>query len=206
MTILTLEVQNLSCTRQHKSLFHQLCFQVTGGELLIIEGRNGAGKSSLLRLLAGLTTPQQGTIFWNKESIETLRSDYYQYLHYLGHANGLKLGLSVNENLLLQQHLLLASSSQEQEILDSLQLSDLKHVSANFLSAGQKRKLALAKLLLFPKPLWILDEPLTALDVTTQHLFLFYLEKHLQQQGLCIMSSHQAIPTMTAKTLRLGVC
>src|SRR5436853_2479277 len=96
-----LKVQNVSCVRQNKILFENISFQLKGGAILHVEGPNGSGKSSLLRLLTGLMTPAHGEIFWCGKSIDYLRSDYWNQLHYLGHTNGIKLGLTVLENLKL---------------------------------------------------------------------------------------------------------
>src|SRR3990167_11522219 len=187
-----LSVKNLFCLRQKKLLFSHLSFELTAGQALLVEGPNGSGKSSLLRIAAGLASPSNGDIFWCEKSIHQNRLDYVEHLHYVGHTHGLKLGLTVIENLQLASHLNLsdASSFQFDSILSLLQLHPDKNTQAQFLSAGQKRRLALAKLFLLPKTLWILYEPQTALDKNTQTFFLSQLEKHLKQGGLCVVSSH----------------
>lgn len=204
-----LHVVNLRCIRQHKALFTDLSFQLKSSSALLIEGPNGSGKSSLLRLLAGLATPASGDIFWQNKKINVDRADYSSHLHFVGHLNGIKLGLTVTENLKLAAHLSFAALHVNlDDILSVLRLNAHAHTQAKYLSAGQKRRLGLAKLFLFPKPLWILDEPLTALDEETQTLFLSWLETHLQQGGIAILSSHQAISfkRIALKTLRLGTC
>jgi len=203
-------VDNLSCVRQHRSLFVGISFELHSSQVLLVEGPNGSGKSSLLRLLAGLSTPTQGNITWQGRPIQNLRADYWHSLHYISHTNGIKLGLTVTENLQLARSLSLTLGSVNYAaILEHLQLSANKNTLAKILSAGQKRRLALAKLFLIPKSLWILDEPLTALDMKSQTLFLSHLQNHLQTGGLAVISSHHSIPNlagMVVKTLRLEPC
>lgn len=204
-----LDILDLCCVRQQKKLFTNLSFQLLSSQALVIEGANGSGKSSLLRLLTGLTTPTQGDICWQGISIQQHNEQYKRDLHYVGHTNGIKLGLTVIENLRLSLSLALEKQALSfEDILDQLQLSAHAHTFASHLSAGQKRRLALAKLLLFPKPLWLLDEPLTALDSHTQQLFLSWLDAHLKQDGIAIMSSHQTIKLkdVALTTLRLSSC
>jgi len=133
-------------------------------------------------------------------------------LHYLGHQHGIKLGLTVEENLRLAVQLAasVGVSPSLTEQLDAtfhlLQLGTHRHTLASALSAGQKRRLALARLWLINKPLWILDEPLTALDKASQELFLQHLEQHLLTGGMCVLSSHQALPITPSHTLKLPLC
>lgn len=204
-----LQVIYLSCVRQQQALFARLSFAVNPGEILLIEGPNGSGKSSLLRLLSGLSTPHEGDILWQGKSIHPLYANYGCDLHYLGHTNGIKLGLTVIENMQLACQLASASATQPYDsVLFLLQLHSYKNTLAKYLSAGQKRKLAFARLLLIPKPLWILDEPFTALDTASQEIVLQHLATHLSRQGICILSSHQPISFKHAmvKRLRLGPC
>jgi heme exporter protein A len=204
-----LQANNLGCIRQQKPLFANISFQLHSGEMLLIQGPNGSGKSSLLRLLTGLSTPFEGEILWYHEDIQKHLSAYWNNLHYIGHTNGIKPGLTVHENLKLAGHLrLTASPGNLSTILTQLQLHNHQQTLARFLSAGQKRRLALAKLFLFPRPLWILDEPLTALDANTQTFFLSCLEEHLHNSGIAIVSSHHPIHFNKAivKSLRLELC
>lgn len=214
----SLQVDNVSCVRQYRLLFTPISFELHSAQLLIIEGANGSGKSSLLRLLSGLSTSPQGIISWQGTPIQNLQSLYWHDLHYISHANGIKPGLTILENLQLaailsstERNPLIRPIYDQAAILEHLQLTKYKNTFAKYLSAGQKRRLALAKLFLFFKPLWILDEPLTALDAPSQHLFLSHLQNHLQAGGLAIISSHHAIhfPTFSEtsiKTLRLESC
>lgn len=204
-----LRAVNLGCIRQKKYLFTQLSFELCAGQALLIEGPNGSGKSSLIRLATGLSTPSIGDIFWQDHSIYQLGMTYWENLHYVGHTNGIKLGLTVIENLQLAHQLSLMKTSVAYDaVLDLLQLAHYKNTQACYLSAGQKRRLALAKLFLFPKILWILDEPLTALDSHTQTVFLSHLEKHLEQGGISIISSHHPITlkNISVQSMRLASC
>lgn len=206
----TLAVTQLSCFRQQHPLFTHLTWQLHTGHVLLVQGQNGSGKSTLLRMLSGLMSPTQGQVLWENQAVQELGTAYYQYFHYVSHTNGIKLRLTVFENIELASHL----SGKElnpilvEEVLLQLDLLTYKNKLANSLSAGQKRKLALSKLFLFPKPLWLLDEPLTALDMKTQAFFLNKLENHLQQGGMAVMSSHQPFEsTFTGlQTLSLGPC
>ncbi len=190
-------IDKLSCQRQDTVLFSDLCFQLDVSGMLLVEGANGSGKSSLLRLLAGLATPASGDILWHGKSIFNCAAKFNPHIHYLGHNNGLRLDLTVAENL----------RSADKEILSSLQLHKHTFSLARSLSAGQKRKVALAKLFSAQKKLWLLDEPLTALDAETQALFLSHLQEHLRQDGMAVISSHQPIslPTVNMQTVRLGI-
>lgn len=202
-----LSVKELSCTRQGHSLFDKLCFDVNPSEILWIEGCNGSGKSTLLRIVAGLATPQKGNIFWRQQLIQELSFNYSRDIHYISHTNGIKLGLTVLENIKLIGHLNLYSNPLDDDILSLLKLHTHQHTKAQYLSAGLKRRLALAKLFLFPKPLWILDEPFTSLDSETQTLLMSHLETHAKNGGLSLVSSHQSIVLNTPiKKLRLPTC
>lgn len=202
-----LDVVKVGCMRQQRILFSGLSLQLNSGEALVIEGENGCGKSSLLRIIAGIAAPLYGQVRWQQQLISQAAHIYWEQLHYLSHQNGLKLGLTVKENLLLRQHLGLVTQIDLTTVLNSLQLSAYQHTLVKHLSAGQKRKLALAKLFLFPKPLWILDEPLTALDLSTQQFFMTQLDLHLDHGGMAIISTHQPLVSVRPiKSLRLPVC
>lgn len=190
-----LEINKLGCIRNSQILFSDISFQLNENEILQIQGENGCGKSSLLQCIAGLSTPAAGEI---KNIPE---------FHYVGHTNGIKSSLTVIENLKLCCHLLSVSFDIE-KIPQALKLDVLQNTFAKNLSAGQKRKVAIAKLFLIPKKLWLLDEPLTSLDSETQTFFLSALEKHLLQGGMAIITTHQSIilDNVKIKTLRLTSC
>jgi heme exporter protein A len=203
-----LQVQQLSYVRQTKCLFKCLSFTLSAGESILIEGANGSGKSSLLRVLSGMALPTTGQIDWKGQPIHSHAIEYTHQLHYIGHANGMKLGLTVAENLRLAAYLaaVYVDEAALQSVLSLLHLSTHFHTITRDLSAGQKRRLALAKLLLIPKPLWLLDEPFTALDHLTQTLFLEQLKQHLSQGGISLWSTHQPLwfQSITPYRLHLG--
>lgn len=188
-----LKVDALCCMNRDRWLFSRLSFHLEPGKSLIVTGPNGAGKSTLLQLLSGFFQPDSGDIFWQGQPIATMGSEFKNQLHYLGHKDGIKADLTVNENLKWLQHLAFSCSTPTASILSSLQLTEEQHTPASCLSSGQKRRLALAKLILIRRPLWLLDEPLTALDTDAQTLFLSWLAQHLTEGGVAVISSHHAI-------------
>ena len=197
-----LSAHHLHYYRQQRLLFSDLSFQIAAGKLLLITGENGSGKSSLLRLLTGLSLPHQGEISWQGKPIRQWGTVYWENMHFVSHHHGIKLGLTVQENLQFTRSLLCQQTIAEESLLKKLRLDTQPSLLANYLSAGQKRRLALAKLFLFPRKIWILDEPLSALDSATQQFFLTQLENHLKNDGLAILSTHQPIylkdtPTQT---------
>lgn len=204
----TLSVTGLGCVRQQRLLFSDLSFELHAHQLLLIEGENGAGKSSLMRLLAGHATPSSGDIFWNGSSLRDQLSSDTNPLHFISHDNGLKLNLTVHENLLLACHLQEAVIKNIEFAINKFNLHAEKNSLARQLSSGQQRRLALARLCLVKKPLWLLDEPLTALDRHTQKIVIELLQQHLNSGGMCIMTSHQALDGEFAnrQTVRLQAC
>lgn len=189
-----LTINNISCVRDRKLLFANLSIHLKNGDVLLVEGDNGSGKSSLLKLLCGLSHSEHGDILWNAQSIRNSATAFSEQLHYVGHTNGIKLGLTVLENLKLMQKLYGDNNASLDPVLFLLNLTSEKNVLAKNLSAGQKRRLALAKLFLFTRALWILDEPFTALDVSLQTLLTKKIEEHVALGGIAIVSSHHAIP------------
>lgn len=202
--IAKLEARQLGCIRQGRSLFSPVSFSLNAGEMLLVEGENGAGKSSLLRIIANIATAAAGNILWNHH---TAHNDYTDQLHYIGHANGIRLGLTIAENLMLAAELSGHAIHDMQPALSSLSLAAHQTTQTQFLSAGQKRRVALAKLLLIPRQLWILDEPLTSLDDATQKILLAAIREHVTSGGICIMTSHQPVElNLPMQTLRLTSC
>ncbi len=203
---MTLEFESLSFERNDQLLFKQMSAIVCSGELLQVEGPNGSGKSTLLRILSGLIMPQEGKVLWQNKLIHRTKDVYQQNMHYLSHQTGLKLHLTVQENLLLSSALKTNCCSIDdlQNTLRALNLFHLRDTKATCLSAGQSRRLSLARLLLIPTPLWILDEPLTALDNEGQQLFKSLVQTHLNQGGIAIIATHQSLHMDSAKRIRLG--
>ena len=183
-----LEAYQLSCVRDDRVLFSELDFTLSSGHVLLIEGANGAGKTSLLRILTGFRRAESGNLFWNEELIEN-SVHFYQDTAYIGHNNGLKVALTAQENLRYAQALS-STMLNIDEARAQVGLDGYQDTLVRLLSAGQQRRLALARLLCTHKPLWILDEPFTSLDRASIKLFEQFIETHANQGGLVIMTSH----------------
>lgn len=188
MLIKKLEARNLSCIRDERVLFSELNFVLTSGQVLLIEGANGAGKTSLLRILTGFRKPDDGDLFWDDLLIDDTQ-DFYQDTAYIGHNNGLKDTLTAEENLHYAQALASITATID-DALEQVGLNGYQDTLVRFMSAGQRRRLALARLLCTHKPLWILDEPFTSLDRASIRLFEQFITAHVTQGGLVIMTSH----------------
>lgn len=204
----TLLCQALSFERNQQFLFKNLNFELKAGEILEILGANGCGKSTLLRMIAGLIDLQEGSISWNNTSIHKDYDDYKNIFHYLGHQNGLKTTLTVLENIQLYCALLSCpfDLSRIQHFLHELGLKQCLNQQVQYLSAGQARRLALLKLLLKPVPLWILDEPTTALDQEAQKVLMHFLNEHLANGNLVIVATHHYLPFANlSKKISLGL-
>ena len=199
-----LEIKNLTATRGERLLFEDVSFEVESNEMLLIKGRNGAGKTSLLRLICGLATPDAGEILWNGESIENIRPAYSRSLLYVGHDNGISLDLTVLENLEFHRALNDNPSNHPiPEILERLRIVRYLNVPCRFLSAGQKRRVALARLAISQSKLWLLDEPFSSLDDQASETVVELVEQHLNSDGLCLMTSHQMIDWRDLKTKQI---
>ena len=183
-----LKACQLSCIRDERLLFSELNFTLMSGQVLLIEGANGAGKTSLLRILTGFRKPDSGDLFWNDEAIDDTQ-EFYQDTAYIGHNNGLKDTLTAEENLRYAQALATTTLTID-DVMEQVGLNGYQETLVRFMSAGQRRRLALARLLCTHKPLWILDEPFTSLDRASIKLFEKFIETHANQGGLVIMTSH----------------
>lgn len=189
----TLNFENLTFERNNQVVLSNVSHKVHTGELLQVCGANGSGKSTLLRILAGLIEPQEGDVLWCDQSIFQQKEFYQQQLHYLGHQNGIKPNLTVYENIKLNYALqgLEINLPSVNYALEKMGLAKILHVQGQNLSAGQLRRLGLIKLFLNHKPLWILDEPTTALDSQTQAIFSELVKEHLKKDGMAIIATHQ---------------
>lgn len=190
-----LHVNNLTCIRGDRRLFTDLSFELQAGQLLHLKGRNGTGKTTLQRSLAGLFHPDAGNVLWHGQSITDLAETYYQDVLYLGHAPGIKLDLTAVENLRTQCSLRGLSANEDRlwEALHKLGLRGFEDLPARMMSAGQKRRIALARLFVDKARLWILDEPFTALDVAAVDLLQDMLAEHLSNGGMVVLTTHQAV-------------
>ncbi len=191
-----LEASNLECIRGERSLFAGVGFRLAAGEMLYLQGANGSGKTSLMRILCGLAHPAAGEVRWRGEPIGKLGEDYRRELCYLGHHNAIKEELTPLENLLAAAHLA-DEDLDEGAALDALELVGLagrEELACRYLSQGQKRRVALARLVNERRALWILDEPYVALDTAAVALVASLIGAHLQRGGLVVLTTHQAVP------------
>lgn len=202
-----LEIRNVTCIRDERVLFEQLSFTISSGELIQIEGQNGAGKTTLLRIIAGLGYADEGDIYWNGESIKKNREEFHSDLLFLGHHTGVKRELTAFENLAFYQSM--HSNYNEEAIWDALArvgLAGREDVAAGQLSAGQQRRVALARLWLSNHKLWVLDEPLTAIDKQGVKVLEQLFMSHAKQGGIVLLTTHQDLFTDSneLKKIRLG--
>ncbi|WP_145554594.1 cytochrome c biogenesis heme-transporting ATPase CcmA [Yersinia canariae] len=187
-----LEAKNLTCIRDERSLFQQLSFCVAAGEIVQVEGQNGAGKTSLLRILAGLADADEGLVNWQGENIRRDRARYHQDLLFLGHQPGIKSVLTPFENLAFYQSVFQqVDSATIWQALAQVGLVGYEDLPVSQLSAGQQRRVALARLWLSPAPLWILDEPLTAIDKQGVSTLLALFVDHAAKGGMVLLTTHQ---------------
>lgn len=203
-----LEIRELACVRGDRRLFNELSFSLAGGSLLHVHGPNGSGKTTLLRAIAGLVLPESGEIRWNDASTSKQVDEFNCELLYLGHYDGLKFELTGYENLKIFANLNGADVS-EYEVEAALQRFGLAHcveLPVKLLSQGQKRRVALARLLLQSSQLWILDEPFVALDGAAVALLLEVIKAHVASGGMVILTTHQevAIEAGSLQHLYLG--
>jgi heme exporter protein A len=203
-----LEATSLECVRGERRLFAGVGFRLEGGEMLYLQGGNGSGKTSLLRILCGLTPPASGEIRWRNRPISPLGEVFRGELCYLGHHNAIKEELTPLENLLTSAKLA-DESLDEDAALDALErvgLAGREDLACRYLSQGQKRRVALARLVNEKRALWVLDEPYVALDSTAVQLVARLIGAHLQRGGLAVLTTHQAVevPAGAVRELFLG--
>lgn len=200
-----LEVSNLECIRGERRLFAGVGFRLDAGEMLYLQGANGSGKTSLLRMLCSLSPAEEGEIRWRGESIGKLGEDYRRELCYLGHHNAIKEDLTPLENLLASVRMA-DEALDEGAALDALEqvgLAGREDLACRYLSQGQKRRVALARLVNERRALWILDEPYVALDSTAIALVAGLIGAHLQRGGLAVLTTHQAVAVAAGRVREL---
>ncbi|UIM99868.1 cytochrome c biogenesis heme-transporting ATPase CcmA [Yersinia ruckeri] len=189
-----LEAKNLSCVRDERSLFQKLSFSIEPGDIVQVEGPNGAGKTSLLRILAGLAQADSGEIHWRGVNTRRDRARYHQDLLFLGHQPGIKSVLTPFENLVFYQSVQNnADQAAIWQALENVGLVGYEDLPVAQLSAGQQRRVALARLWLSSSPLWILDEPLTAIDKQGVSELIALFERHANAGGMVLLTTHQEL-------------
>lgn len=203
-----LKVSSLECVRGDRCLFQDIDFSLQPGELLHLHGHNGSGKTTLLRTLSNLVMPASGEITWKDESIAELGEEYTENLLYIGHKNAIKDDLTGLENLMISSVLdgFPITESQAWEALGKMGLRGFEDLPTKVLSQGQKRRVALSRLLVTGTRLWILDEPFVALDKAAVTLLQDVIRQHVAAEGMVILTTHQDVEltTGTVKQLELG--
>jgi heme exporter protein A len=192
--------REVTCVRGGREVFADLDFEVASGEALAVTGQNGSGKTSLLRLVAGLLMPTGGTIALEGGEAELTLAEQ---AHYLGHRDALKPALSVEENLSFWRNFLGGEAAEVGASLKAVGIDHAAHLPAAYLSAGQRRRLSLARLLAVRRPVWLLDEPTAALDAAGQELFSGLMRDHLAGGGLIVAATHGPLG-IEARELRMG--
>ncbi|WP_437613807.1 cytochrome c biogenesis heme-transporting ATPase CcmA [Erwinia sp. V71] len=187
-----LEVKQLTCLRDERVLFSDLSFAVAAGDIVQVEGPNGAGKTSLLRLLAGLSRAESGMVLWRQQDIRQHRQTWQAELLYLGHQPGVKAVLTPLENLAFYHPQ--CSETALFAALEAVDLTGYEDLAVAQLSAGQQRRVALARLWLSQATLWVLDEPLTAIDKSGVGKLMALFVRHAQRGGAVIITTHQDLP------------
>ena len=185
-----LRARGLAIWRGERCLFEGLDFELSAGQLALVVGANGAGKTTLLRALAGLAQPTSGTITWHDIPVDSLAGERRTEVAYRGHLDGLKKDLTVTENLTFHSELFQGRANLA-PLLDELELARVADTRARYLSAGQRRRAALAALKLAPAKLWLLDEPMTNLDTAGRDLVVAWTRAHLDAGGSAVVATHQ---------------
>lgn len=204
--MIRLNAENLSARRGDDLIFVNVSFTLAEGEALVLTGRNGSGKSTLLRVLAGLLRPETGhAVCISEDDGETRPAG--EFSHYLGHRNGMKRELTVAENLAFWKSFLgdlgAGQSLEVEAAASAVDLAGITHLPYGYLSAGQQRRFAMARLLVAHRPIWILDEPTAALDRRADTMFEDLVRRHRQAGGIVIAATHQPLGMEGAKSLEM---
>jgi heme exporter protein A len=199
-TGLALSAENLACRRGGRLIFEGLSFSLGNGEAIALTGRNGAGKSSLIAMICGRLRPAEGLLRIDGADDVPLP----ELIHLVGHRDGLKTALTAGENLAFAQALLGAATASPEEALAAVGLAHIAGLPVGYLSAGQRRRVALARLLVSLRPLWLLDEPASALDTGAQAMLIGLMRDHLARGGAILAATHGPLGLDGARELRIG--
>ena len=189
-----LEGIELTLVRGERCLFEGLSFALGPGAALLLEGENGSGKTSLLKAIAGMLDLESGEVLWGGQPIRAVRQEFCREVVWMAHRVGLKADLTLLENLRFESTLRPASMDKLDEVLERLALTRLRRLPLRSLSAGQQRRVALARMVLSAAELWLMDEPFTNLDRAGRDLVMDIVNEHLSTGGMCVMAAHQDVP------------
>ena len=188
-----LSAENITLFRGDRCLFRDVSFALESGEALVLEGANGSGKTSLMKAIVGMLDLESGVVSWNDVPVNKQRQEFHGSLVWLAHRVGLKADLTLVENLRFEAALRPQTTTDMEPVLERLGISRLKPLPLPSLSAGQQRRVALARMLLADVPLWLMDEPFTNLDREGRALVMELVEEHLAAGGMCVMAAHQDV-------------
>ncbi len=199
-----LEIRNLACVRGGRTVFSGVEFKLEAGQILSLRGPNGSGKSTLIRLIAGFLPPATGNLSWAGQDIRSNAAEHRGRLHYVGHADGIKNALSVEENLAFACALNSADGETLVKALQHFDLQALTETPGRFLSSGQRRRLSLARLFAGGRPLWLLDEPGVGLDAANRDRLETAVHRHRDEGGITILATHGDVDVENTHVLEMS--
>ncbi|MBL94847.1 MAG: Cytochrome c biogenesis ATP-binding export protein CcmA [Alphaproteobacteria bacterium MarineAlpha3_Bin5] len=197
------EARNLKCCRGDRTVFRGLSFCLEEGQALVLKGRNGSGKSSLIRILAGLLSPVSGDVIWEGETVFNEPEEHFQRFQYIGHLNAIKPTLTISENITYWVKLHGGKLAYLTKALKKFDLENVLDLPVRFLSAGQKRRVGLVRLIVSSSVIWLLDEPATSLDNAMIEQLENIIRDHRKEGGIVILSTHQNLKLDDAIELQL---